>query len=369
MRQSDILVEVSNDKQTLTALVEQDDRVAYLYIYAREDLRDRFPRMRACWIRNLTPAPQHDDHAAMESGKAPMLAAQYCRNLEAEAPLDPAHIQILWNESDDGAALWYQGLLLAVIPGWSLYIDHSVCYSAGCIKQNPLTFPLGSASTNTQYELADKTRQFWRDWQQEDHNPWPKIQRKFLASYEERFGPSVKYYGIDQGNWPPMAISQHEDGENYYFFTLGMSIRPMPQIDIIFNDEAREHRRIELAFAVGKEYVTEENAVQMASALSGYAQLPWTTLSWLGEGHTLISPMAPLGYEGHVVSSALCSPSSKMTLPDSYGDPVNQFWISPIFTAEREFALSRPNGGYDLVAAMIEQGARHVFAPRSPVMG
>jgi hypothetical protein len=298
-----------------------------------------------------------------------MLAAQYCRNLEAEAPLDPAHIQILWNESDDGAALWYQGLLLAVIPGWSLYIDHSVCYSAGCIKQNPLTFPLGSASTNTQYELADKTRQFWRDWQQEDHNPWPKIQRKFLASYEERFGPSVKYYGIDQGNWPPMAISQHEDEENYYFFTLGMSIRPMPQIDIIFNDEAREHRRIELAFAVGKEYVTEENAVQMASALSGYAQLPWTTLSWLGEGHTLISPMAPLGYEGHVVSSALCSPSSKMTLPDSYGDPVNQFWISPIFTGEREFALSRPNGGYDLVAAMIEHGARHVFAPRSPVMG
>jgi len=74
MRQSDILVEVSNDKQTLTALVEQDDRVAYLYIYAREDLRDRFPRMRACWIRNLTPAPQHDDHAAMESGKAPMTA-------------------------------------------------------------------------------------------------------------------------------------------------------------------------------------------------------------------------------------------------------------------------------------------------------
>ena len=107
----------------------------------------------------------------------------------------------------------------------------------------------------------------------------------------------------------------------------------------------------------------------MASALSGYAQLPWTTLSWLGEGHTLISPMAPLGYEGHVVSSALCSPSSKMTLPDNYGDPVNQFWISPIFTAEREFALSRPKGGYDLVAAMIEQGARHVFAPRPSVMG
>ena len=54
--------------------------------------------------------------------------------------------------------------------------------------------------------------------------------------------------------------------------------------------------------------------MQMASALSGYAQVPWTTLSWLGEGHTLMSPMAPLGFEGHVISSALCGPADKMRL-------------------------------------------------------
>ena len=368
MRQSDIVAEVSNDKQTLTALVEQDNRVVYFYIFAREDLRDRFPKMRACWVRNLVPAPLNDDTEAMEQGIAPMLAAQYCRNLEGEAPLEPAQIQILWNESDDGAALWYQGLLLAVIPGWSLYIDHSVCYSAGCIKQNPLTVPLGSASTNTQCELAEKTRLFWRDWQNEFSNPWPKIQRKLLESYEDRFGSSLKYYLINQGNWPPMAISQHEDEENYYFFTVGMSIRPMPQIDIVFNDEAEKHRRIELAFSVGKEYVTEENAVQMASALSGYAQIPWTTLSWLGEGHTLMSPMAPLGFEGHVISSALCGPADKMRLPKIYGDPVNLFWVSPVFTSELEFAQARPNGGFELVAAMIKNDIGYVFAPRSAVV-
>ena len=368
MRQSEILAQVSNDKQTLIAMVEQDDRVAYLYIYAREDLRDRFPRMRGCWVRNLSPAPAQDDAQAMAEGLPPMLAAQYCRSLEAEAPLDPEGIQILWNESDDGAALWYHGLLLAVIPGWSLYIDHSVSYSAGCIQQNSLTFPLGSASTKTQYALADKTRQFWRDWQHNEHNPWPKHQRNFIACYEQRFGPAVKYYAIDQGTWPPMAISQHEDDENFFFFTLGMSIRPMPQIELIFNDEAEHHRRIELAFAVGKEYVDEANAVQMASAMSEYAQLPWTTLSWLGEGHTLLSPVAPLGYEGHVVSAELGAPLGKLEMPRSYGDPVNLFWISPIVATELEFAQSRPNGGHALVAMLTEAGVQPVFAPRAPVV-
>ncbi|MEG3134503.1 suppressor of fused domain protein [Rouxiella sp. T17] len=368
MRQSEILAEISNDKKTLTAIVEQDERVVYLYIYAREDLRDRFPRMRGCWVRNLSPAPAEDDNFALEHGLPPMLAAPFCRCLEAEAPLDPAGIQILWNESDDGAALWYHGLLLAVIPGWSLYIDHSVSYSAGCIQQNPLTFPLGSASTNTQYALADKTRQFWRDWQNEEHNPWPKLQRNFIASYEQRFGSAVKYYSIDQGTWPPMAISQHEDEDNYYFFTLGMSIRPMPQIELIYNDEAEAHRRIELAFSVGKEYVDEANAVQMASAMSAYAQLPWETLSWLGEAHTLLSPVAPLGYEGHIVSAKLGEPLGKIDLPQTYGDPVNLFWITPIFASEIEFAQGRPNGGHELVALLIESGLQPVFAPRSPVI-
>lgn len=95
-------------------------------------------------------------------------------------------------------------------PGWSLYIDHSVCYSASCIKESPLAYPLGSASTNTQYAQAESTRQFWRSWQREEGNPWPKMQRDFQARYELHFGPSVKYYAIDQASghrWPSPSTS------------------------------------------------------------------------------------------------------------------------------------------------------------------
>ena len=100
----------------------------------------------------------------MEQGIAPLLSAEYCRNLEAEPALDPAGLQVLWEPSDDGAALWYYGQLLAVIPGWSLYQEKQVSFSAGCIKKNRLTAPLGSASTNDYYARAEHQRQFWRDY-------------------------------------------------------------------------------------------------------------------------------------------------------------------------------------------------------------
>ncbi|MDU6412155.1 MAG: suppressor of fused domain protein [Yersiniaceae bacterium] len=369
MRQSELIAEVSNHKQTLIAVVEQDDRVVYFYLYAQGDMRERFPGIRACWVRNLQPAPVGEDTAATEQGLAPMMPAAYCRSLDGEPPLHPNGIQVIWNESDDGAALWYHGQLLAVVPGWSLYIDHQVSYAASCLKENGSTFPLGSASTNQQYARAEETRHFWRAWQhQHEHHPWQKLQQQFLERYEARFGPSVKYYTIDQGSWPPMAISQHEHDGVYYFLTLGVSIRPMPCVEILFNDDAGDYRRMEMAFAVEAQYVTEQSAVQMASALSGFAQLPWTTINWLGEGHTVESPMAPQGYEGFVLSDALCSPASKVPMPKVYGDKVNLYWASPIFTPEREFAHSQPNGGFELVKKLIEAGVGHVFVPRGPVL-
>ncbi|MEG9604928.1 suppressor of fused domain protein [Serratia nematodiphila] len=366
MNESYVLAEVSNENQTLVAVVQQDHRAAYFYIYPAEAYSDRY-QVRACWLRNLAAAPLQEDRAALEQGQPPMLAAEFCRNLEGEAPLNPEGLMVVWSESDDGAALWYYGQLLAVIPGWSLYIDHSVCYSASCIQESPLAYPLGSASTNTQYAQAESTRQFWRSWQREEGNPWPKMQRDFQARYEPHFGPSVKYYAIDQGKWPPMAITQHERDGIYYFLTMGVSIRPMPWVEILFNDEASRYRRMEMAIAIDSQYMTEDNAVQMASALAGFAHAPWARLTWIGEGHTLESDVAPLGYEGYILSSSFYPHHAHLALPQQYGDPVNLFWASPVFTAERQLAHATPNGGHDLVHRLREQGVDHIFRPRQPV--
>ncbi|HFJ4328640.1 suppressor of fused domain protein [Serratia liquefaciens] len=366
MNESHVLAEVSNENQTLVAVVQQDHRAAYFYIYPSEENSERF-QVRACWLRNLAAAPQQEDSAAMALGQPPMLAAEFCRNLEGEAPLNPEGLTVVWTESDDGAALWYYGQLLAVIPGWSLYIDHSVCYSASCIKESPLAYPLGSASTNTQYALAESTRQFWRSWQREEGNPWPKMQSDYQAHYEQHFGPSVKYYAIDQGKWPPMAITQHERDGIYYFLTLGVSIRPMPWVEILFNDDASRYRRMEMGIAIDGQYMTEENAIQMASALAGFAHVPWSKITWFGEGHTLESEVAPQGYEGYVLSSSFYPYHEHLSLPKQYGDPVNIFWASPVFEAERLLAHATPNGGHELVNKLREQGVDHIFRPRQPV--
>ncbi|MBK4724148.1 suppressor of fused domain protein [Pantoea agglomerans] len=359
------IAEVTNQQQTLIAIVEQDERTAYFYIWPTDAFRQQFA-VRGCWLRNLLPAPLQDDVAAMEQGTPPLLSAEYCRTLAAEPMLDPAGLQIIWEPSDDGAALWYQGQLLAVIPGWSLYQDQQVSFSAGCIKANRLTAPLGSASTNKNYAAAQQHRQFFREWQ--DGQQWEPFQQEMLQCYEAQYGESLKYYSIDQGNWPPMAISQYYHEGCWYFLTLGMCIRPMPWVDFLFDDLAPEYRRTELALAIDAEVMTEENAVQMASALAGFAHMPWSRLSWLGEGHTLESSVAPMGFEGFILSSALGRESGQFPLPKRDGEKVNLLWAAPITQLEREFAQAEENGGLDLVARLLQYGGGHIFRARQQVV-
>ncbi|RWR02129.1 hypothetical protein ED28_10895 [[Pantoea] beijingensis] len=365
MSQSHRIAEVANQQQTLNAVIEQGERAAYFYIWPAEPFRTKYA-VRGCWLRNLLPAPQQEDHDAMEQGIAPLLSAEYCRTLEAEPPLDPAGLQIIWEPGDDGAAVWYQGQLLAVIPGWSLYQDKQVSFSAGCIKHNRLTAPLGSASTNEYYALAEKHRLFWRDWH--DGHLWEPMQREMLKCYAEQYGESLKYYSIDQGNWPPMAISQHFSQGVWYFLTLGMSIRPMPRVDFLYEDLAPQYRRTELAIAIDAEVMTEDNAVQMASALASFAHFPWAQISWIGEGHTLESPVAPVGFDGFLLSAELAGDAGQFPLPQREREKVNLLWATPVTTAEREFARMDEKGGYHLVARLLQQGADHVFRPRQQVV-
>ena len=219
MNESYVLAEVSNENQTLVAVVQQDhQQPIFTFIPPKPTAIAIRCAPAGCATRRRAVAGRSrraGTRAAADAGGG--VLPQH----EGEAPLNPEGLMVVWSESDDGAALWYYGQLLAVIPGWSLYIDHSVCYSASCIKESPLAYPLGSASTNTQYAQAESTRQFWRSWQREEGNPWPKMQRDFQARYEPHFGPSVKYYAIDQGKWPPMAITQHERDGIYYFLTMG----------------------------------------------------------------------------------------------------------------------------------------------------
>lgn len=145
--------------------------------------------------------------------------------------------------------------------------------------------------------------------------------------------------------------------------TIGVSIRPQPWVEILFNDDASQYRRMEMALAIDGQYVSEDNAIHMASALAGFAHVPWNKITWLGEGHTLESAVAPQGYEGYILSSALYADADHLTLPLSR--TIRSIYIGPVlFLPASELAHSVPNGGSDLLKNYSSKGLI-IFSPRA----
>ena len=142
----------------------------------------------------------------------------------------------------------------------------------------------------------------------------------------------------------------------------------MPQVDFLFDELAPQYRRIELGMAVDGEVMTESNAVQMASALAEFVHLPWARLTWLGEGHTLASEVAPVGFESFLLANELASEQAQFALPKREGDRPTLLWTTPITEAERQFAQADEHGGQKLRERLTAEGSNHIFRPRHQVV-
>ena len=70
MAESRILLEETNPYGSRVASLEEDGRTLYLYMSPPESLPGA---TRACWVRNLIPAPATSDVTAMQAGQAPMV--------------------------------------------------------------------------------------------------------------------------------------------------------------------------------------------------------------------------------------------------------------------------------------------------------
>ncbi len=363
-----VLIEQTNSRYTMHAVVEQDERTAYFYLYPAE-LQSKKYRMRACWLRNLKPAPSQRDSVAMENGDAPMLEAHLCNHPEGKAPLEAELLSIVWMPEEDGAAVLYDGETLGVIPGWSLYTEEPVAYAADCINADgdALVFPLGSPGQNEQYNRIAEAVQFRQQWDSTETPQWPVIQEQFIAVYEQHFGKMQQYFAIDNNQWPPMALGKFEKDDVVYFLSMGVSIRPMPWVSYLYNDNASAYRRMEVALAVSKNDYTEDEITKMAEGISAMVDIPWRHISWLGEGHTIGSGKLPAPFESIVLSAALYN-GEGIELPEMYGDKVNLFWASPVTLSEREFAHRRPNGGYELLEKMIEGDITHIVKKRKAIV-
>jgi len=81
LQKAQVLLEVQSPTCPITAIVEQDKRVAYFYLYGPEHLKYG---IKSCWIRNLKKAPIKLETQLMNKGIPPMLPKAFCKFPEGQ---------------------------------------------------------------------------------------------------------------------------------------------------------------------------------------------------------------------------------------------------------------------------------------------
>lgn len=330
----ELLVETSPNGN-ITAIVEQDDRVVHIYLHGEPDIDFG---VKSCWVRNLQQAPDELDEDGMGDGIAPMLPAKYCTHPEGLSALDADRLSLVWFEEGDAAALLEDGDLLAVIPAWGgMKGFHG--YARDCIGQSPLCWRLGTPEENAIFDRVGGAAEFWRSWEEEPW-PWEALQDAMMSTYEA-VAPHTNYYAIDNDKWPPTAMIRVPVEESVFFATLGVSIRPQPNVEGD-TDEPELYRRIELAVGLAATDITDDED-RIARCLSAQAARPWSTLSWLGHGHTICTDAMPDNATGPPWTAVLLladPPGAPVTeLPGYRDDPVTLLWMVPITEPERDYAM------------------------------
>ena len=327
----DTLIESYSPNGNLWAFVEDHPDVLHFYLHGQPETGFG---VKSVWVRNLKPAPAGFDTAAMKRGEPPLMPAATCAHPDGLPRPDPNRLRIVWFEEGDAAALFEGDKMLAAIPSWS-GVNGFHGYARDATAESPLAWPLKDATAIV--ERVERADEFWQSWEGERAH-WPQVQDAFMGAYARVFGPHKKYWGIDRGEWPPKAIALFENDDAVVLLTLGVSIRPMPKVEMSFEDPS-PHRRMELGLAIDKALATPEVITQSAQYLSAQCNLPWTFYTWLGDGHTVQCDPSPIG--GAFAAMLLTTRPSgapEIAMPPYRGDPVILLWMTPIMPAEWKLA-------------------------------
>ncbi len=341
------LIEESSPSCPLVALVEQDNRVAYLYICGSED--SSFG-VKSCWIRNLKQAPDEVELDLLENGIAPMLAKSNCKFPEGQEALDVANLELVWLEEGEGVALLENNEIIAVIPSWGGQGGFHG-YARDCVGHGDFAWELGT--DNGMLERIHKSRTFWESWNQEE-SPWHLWQPQLLGCYEAQFGEIDKYYPIDGEEWPPKGLYYKKQSGKNIFVTVGVSLRSQPMVEM-YTDEPNMMNRIELGFITTAD-LKDTEVEHMVRWIRKQADLPWGQITWLGEGHTIYCDVFDNTKFDAVVLTSKLDVLPKFDLPEIYGSKVNLFWLVPITEREKNYVVDY--GSQGLIDALDRVGDR-----------
>lgn len=358
-RPAQVLLEQMSPNGNIAAIVENNGSNVYLYLYGSPETQFG---IRSCWVRNLCPAPSELDRDSMaDRGVAPLLPAAYCSHPDGAPPPAPGSLSVVWFEQGDAAALLEDDQVLAIIPAWS-GINGFDGYARDCIAESPIAWPLGSPDTNVLFARIERAREYWRSW---DSNPWPAYADAQIKAYRSALGEYTKYYAMDGGAWPPKAMLRYDRSDAIMFTTVGVSLRPMPRIEMSVKDPSPV-QRIELAYAIDPELADEPSRRRIGQYISGQTSLPWRQYTFFDEGHTLPCDSIPVGRSGNAFTAVLFTRNPKdaprVHLPYYRGDPVTTLWMLPI--TRNELLLAKELGSAALLEMFGTAGIDYIHSDR-----
>ena len=326
---TEILIEEWSPVADIQAFVEKSDKNYYFYFWVNPHSDE--PEVKACWICNRTKAPGNIKEAFSDEGQAPCMPAEFVDHDPEGIELNKESLSIEWFEEGDAAAVLSDGRIIAVIPSFAGYHDFPG-YSIYAKGTGPFAWELKNAYSRFESEVKNG-RTFWSYFDDGDY--WKKVQETQLKSLNAFFGREERYYAIDGGQFPPKALVQGRKGNIVYGITLGVSMIPMPKVEMNYQEEYKSFRRIELGFACHEKY--EEQLQSIFSAMSGLAMYPWTYQTFLGHGHTV--PFGNLDGFDYILflNDRLLENTDSPQYADFIGESINLLWLVPITQSEQGF--------------------------------
>lgn len=334
--ESEIILEEWSPVCNIQAFVEKTDKTYYFYLWINPESEE--PEIRSCWICNRVEAPQEVDVTEFGNGQAPRMPVDYVAHDKKGIDLDEDLLEILWFEEGDAAALLSDNKILAVIPCFSGYNGFDG-YSFFAEGTGPFAWEMKHAYKHFEEKVAF-SKKFWNYF---DTQYWSQVQESHLKTLENFFGTHEKYYAIDGGNFPPKALITGRKNGVIYGITAGVSMIPMPKVEMSYKDNYTEYRRMELGFACTEE--REQLMKSMLKTISGLTNLPWRELTFLGHGHTI--PISNIeGYQYILFLNANEMQQSAPKYDTFWSERINLLWLKLIKEEEYQRVCERGVAAY-----------------------
>ncbi|MFC4591772.1 suppressor of fused domain protein [Sphaerisporangium corydalis] len=291
----------------------------------------------AVWLANHGQAPPSVDLDRIGGGRAPVMPQANTRMPEGTRPFRADELEVLWFEEGDGAALYGNGQLLAVIPGWADLERGMPGYARDAVGESPFAWALDEALEGLAPRIA-KARSYW-EWRDGDGS-WSSFQQFVMSHLDAKAGPAGRYWDVGGDRLPTVGITERPRDGYTMISTVGMSCQRMPTVEQ-YIQRPDTYARVELAIA------TRGEVTEAARIFLWLARYPWHSVTWLGHGHTARwyreSASFPLGpnYQGVLMLDRVPN------LPDLSGfafggDEVRWLWLVPI--TEQELQLAADHG-------------------------